>query len=170
MKSKQYTHNLDFSTNSCIYNFKLISSILLFIISLCIISLGITKISNTLSCNHIIVSLFLMLFRSVFSLIYVLFKTCKNNNYYHTNNEGFCFLLMICINLYNVRLLVNTTCNNYIWKTIPISYYFLVSYFIIELFMGFPILIYHLFLPLMRTKISKEEVKHLITEKINTYY
>ena len=111
-----------------------------------------------------------MLFRSVFSLIYVLLKTYKNNFYYHTNNEGFCFLLLICINLYNVRLLVNTTCNNYLWKTLPISYYFLISYFIVEIFMGFPILMYHSFLPLMRNKYSKEEVNQLISEKKTIYY
>jgi hypothetical protein len=153
-----------YQSNSCIYCFKLTNTILLLIMSICILSFGNIHLFNidTHSCNHIGLSIILMILKSIFQLIYILWKSFKYIHYYHTNLEGFGFLFFIFITLYNVRLLINTECSDHIWKTIPFCYYFIFSYFLIELFMGIPILIYHSFVPLIRTKYTDEEKLTLV--------
>lgn len=153
-----------FQTNSCMYCFKLINSILLLIMSICILSFGNKYLFNisTQSCNYIGLSLILMILKSILQVIYVLWKSFKYINYYHTNLEGIGFLFFIFITLYNFRLLINIECSDQIWNIIPSCYYFIVSYFLIEIFMGFPILIYHGFIPLMRTKYTEEEKLNLL--------
>ena len=155
-------------TNRCIYIFKFANSILIALLSIFIFLFGNQKLLSFHSneCKNILLPIIFMTVKSFILLFYIIIKSINNTNYYHSNKEGIIFLILMLFNFYNIRLLVDNSCNTILSNEFPYCYYFIFTYFIVEIFLGFPVLIYHSFIPLMRPKYNKEEIQDLVNKDV----
>jgi len=146
--------------NSCIYWFKYINCGLLSIISLFILFNSVSKLSelnSSQTCNLVNTNLLLMFLRVLIDVCYFTYKNYKFDIYLHTDKEGWYYIFLACLTLFNINIIANNICNNFIWKLVPYSYYFIVCYFVFDLFFVIPVCIYHIFLFLIGDKYKSLE-------------
>ena len=154
-----------FNENKCIYYFKLFYNFLQFVLTIIIDLLcfnNLDRLNNT-NCNIINNIMVIINLRTLVSLIVSIVKYSINTHTYkHTNSDGYLFLLIAFQLCYSVQLVVLPSCVDQLWNVVPNSVYFIYTNFFCDIFLGLPILIFHLFLPLFEINSTEEEKRVLL--------
>ena len=155
----------NFHENTCIYNFKLFYNILQLAVVLIIDFLCFNDINkfDESSCNLFSTILVIINIRTLISIFIFLIKlSLTNTRYKHTNTDGYLYLLIAFQLCYSIQIIILPECVSKLWEIVPKSIYFLYTTFICDIFIGIPILIYHLFLPLFHNIGTYDENRGLL--------
>lgn len=151
--------------NKCIYIFKLFYNIFQLFVVLIIDFLCLNDINkfDKSSCNLFSTILVIINIRTLISIFIFLLKlTLTKTHYKHTNTDGYLYLLIAFQLCYSLQLIILPECVSKIWGIVPKSIYFIYATFICDIFLGIPILIYHLFLPLFNNIGTYDENRGLL--------
>ena len=156
---------LNFNQNKCIYNFKLFYNIfqLALILILDFLCFNyVTKFDDS-PCNLFRTVLVIINIRTLVSIFIFLLKLSLAKRFYnHTDTDGYLYLLIAFQLCYSLQIIIFPDCVSKLWEIIPNSIYFFYTTFICDIFLGIPILIYHLFLPLFRNTVTYDENRGLL--------
>lgn len=154
-----------YNNNNCIYYFKLMYNTLQFFLTLTINMLlfNILPSINNSNNNILLLSLIFMNIRTIISVIVFCIKCYFNKNrYIHTDTDFFLYLLIAFQLCYSLQIIILPGCIDKLWDIVPNSVYFIYTSLLTDIFIGLPILIYHIYLPLFRNSPLENEEQYLL--------